>query len=87
MSSVERRTLHGVQVLRGVAAMMVVVLHVCLFITHNRDSLVPAGAAGVDIFFAISGAVMALSAPALAPGDFMLLRVVRIVPLWWFSSC
>lgn len=46
------------------------------------------GAAGVDIFFVISGFIMwviSVRAP-LGPGDFLLRRVVRIVPLYWLTT-
>ena len=80
----ERQTLHGIQILRGIAASIVVAYHVFLFghegTLHSRFTV---GAAGVDIFFAISGVVMFLTAPALKPGDFLMRRIVRIVPLYW----
>lgn len=49
------------------------------------------GAAGVDIFFVISGFVMALSSQALVrrvhpAGTFLLRRIERIVPLYWLAT-
>lgn len=79
-----------VQALRAIAALMVVVFH-GFDIWASRVS--PGdywanGAAGVDIFFVISGFVMVVSAERLVsePGAwriFMHHRVIRIVPLYW----
>jgi peptidoglycan/LPS O-acetylase OafA/YrhL len=60
------------------------------WIVRRPDACVwPNGAAGVDIFFAISGFVMAVSIPGLrgAPAEkaktFLWRRFVRILPLYW----
>lgn len=77
----------NIQVLRAAAAAMVLVHHL-------RDPFLPAlpwlsggnvGAAGVDIFFVISGFIIMLSAAQrpLEPGRFLVQRAVRIVPLYW----
>jgi exopolysaccharide production protein ExoZ len=47
------------------------------------------GAAGVDLFFVISGFVMALSCldrPDLSAMSFMWNRIVRIVPMYWIVT-
>ncbi len=44
------------------------------------------GAMGVDIFFVISGFVMYLSGRDLGPGEFMMHRLRRIVPLYWIIT-
>ncbi|MFK7752144.1 MAG: acyltransferase family protein [Sedimentitalea sp.] len=78
---------NNIQVLRGIAAVMVVAHHL-------RDTLVPdlpglahifVGATGVDVFFVISGFVISRSLmdPDLTPWTFMRRRTVRIVPLYW----
>ena len=82
-----------VQALRAVAAALVVVHH---SITLWLDWIIHRpgtphwsnGAAGVDIFFIISGFVMAVSLPGLAgkPNKariFLQRRFTRIVPLYW----
>jgi exopolysaccharide production protein ExoZ len=82
----------GIQVLRAVAASMVVAHHALLLASDQfRDSVV--GSRGVDLFFVISGFVMALStakldtrAPWLSEATrFWLRRILRIVPLWWLA--
>jgi exopolysaccharide production protein ExoZ len=90
----------GVQILRLVAAMLVVVMHTTQAISmHNPESGTgqywEKGSAGVDIFFVISGFVMAMSVSSLA-GDgpsrlsaawvFLKRRLLRIVPLYWFYT-
>jgi exopolysaccharide production protein ExoZ len=78
----------SIQVLRGIAALMVVVFH-----THRQIALMNYEgapfvglAAGVDIFFVISGFIMWVSTernPKRTPLQFLRDRVVRIVPLYW----
>jgi peptidoglycan/LPS O-acetylase OafA/YrhL len=43
------------------------------------------GAAGVDLFFVISGFIMANVARERTPGDFLRDRLWRIYPLWWVA--
>jgi exopolysaccharide production protein ExoZ len=91
---------NGVQILRFVAAMLVAVMHVTqaisIHITGMGESHYWApGTAGVDIFFVISGFVMAMSTRGLPSGGparkraawiFMKRRILRIVPLYWFYT-
>jgi exopolysaccharide production protein ExoZ len=55
------RKLESVQVLRGIAACMVVVMHAwgVPLLQDQPDNPVRLGAAGVDLFFVISGFIMA----------------------------
>lgn len=84
----------SVQALRALAAWMVVGVHfVQLFFdfeAHNwlEDLLVETGGVRVDIFFVISGFVIFLSTAdkTLTPWRFMLMRVARIVPAYWFYT-
>jgi len=90
----------GVQVLRFAAAMLVVVMHITQAISMHISGTGPrhyweAGSAGVDIFFVISGFVMAMSTASLpsdGPGRisaawvFMRRRLIRIAPLYWFYT-
>lgn len=76
--------------LRACAALLVVVHHIPTFLM-DHGVVTPwsfeIGAVGVDLFFVISGFVMAQSARALVglrdAIDFSISRVVRIVPLYW----
>lgn len=81
----KKETLHGIQILRGIAALLVVTHHSFL-LGHETtdDSFFQVGSVGVDIFFAISGVVMFMTARGQTPGQFMLRRLIRIVPLFWF---
>lgn len=87
----------GVQILRFVAAMLVAVMHITQAISihitgHGPSHYWDKGSAGVDIFFVISGFVMAMSTAAV-PSDgpsrlsaawvFVKRRLLRIVPLYW----
>jgi peptidoglycan/LPS O-acetylase OafA/YrhL len=89
-------TLWTVQVMRGVAALMVVIGHgqsaVALVVVSGggrftRSALIPWGA-GVDMFFVISGFIMVHASTrsfgrAGARIDFLKRRLIRIVPLYW----
>lgn len=84
----------SVQLLRALAAWVVVGHHVMQlffnFEAHNafEDLLVEKGGAGVDVFFVISGLVIFLASAdkALTPWRFMLMRVARIAPAYWFYT-
>jgi exopolysaccharide production protein ExoZ len=90
------KNLHNIQALRGIAVLMVVALH--LFATEKKyspDQLLPdflqLGAAGVDIFFVISGFIMVSVTKNLQPSfssmqQFLLMRAARIYPLYWIIS-
>lgn len=84
----------GIQGLRFVAALLVVVLH-STFYTHERlDDSIPVwkvGGIGVDIFFIISGFVMIISTTNLVGRTdgwkyFGMRRIVRIVPMYWLAT-
>jgi exopolysaccharide production protein ExoZ len=88
--------LQNLQVLRAVAALLVVLHH---FLLANHDSgqggiaslfhLAEVGACGVDLFFCISGFVMLGSVTKTAsfsPHEFAVGRIVRIVPTYWIAS-
>ena len=74
--------LHSIQVLRGVAACMVVVLHAYGIRYASNGNLIQLGAAGVDIFFVISGFIMATIAEGKTAGQFLTDRLWRIYPVW-----
>ena len=69
--------LRSVQMLRAVAALLVVL--------HHAAPL-PLGAAGVDLFFVISGFIIASIAPGQPPMRFLARRAARIYPLYWLCQ-
>ncbi|OQS28608.1 hypothetical protein B0T40_24810 [Chromobacterium haemolyticum] len=93
----QNKNIKSVQFLRGIAAVMVVLIHAFQFIpAHELNNFPPnrfpsfliAGGAGVDIFFVISGFLMCyiLSNKDLTPSRFILARTIRVVPIYWFWS-
>lgn len=85
--------IHGLQAMRGFAATAVVLHHA---LEHSNgaarpfspDWLTLSGAAGVDVFFVISGFIMlhvsfADGRQPTPPGRFLLLRATRIYPFYW----
>ncbi|HUO44843.1 MAG TPA: acyltransferase [Burkholderiales bacterium] len=85
------RSLASIQMLRAVAATGVVVYHAQVMLHHTAGYIYSehnTGAAGVDIFFIISGFVMYFTnrdqfqRPG-ASGRFLLRRIIRIVPTYW----
>lgn len=91
------RNLHGLQILRAVAALAVVVHHTLEMSNGSAegrfspDWLTTCGAAGVDLFFVISGFIMVyVSFPPDrrpdAPGGFLVRRAIRIFPFYWLCT-
>ena len=90
----------SIQILRGMAALFVVFFHVSEMLLQYTDrqgifcrfaSLWHTGAAGVDLFFIISGFVMVQSTRDKfqkngSSSEFMLRRIIRIVPLYWLYT-
>lgn len=77
--STGRGNLTSIQLLRAVAAMSVVFFHM--------ETVPQLGIFGVDIFFVISGFVMAMvTSQDTSPGSFLLNRIIRIVPLYWILT-
>jgi peptidoglycan/LPS O-acetylase OafA/YrhL len=91
-----KNRLASIQVLRGIAASMVVFHHVSDAIyrvwpnglwVFSSVNLIKTGAAGVDIFFLISGFIMIYVSPPYRAhekpaSDFLIRRVIRIYPLY-----
>ncbi len=91
MSSGQPARAAPIEALRAISALAVAAFHFQLDLVHALPQAhVPdliRGAAGVDIFFVISGFVIARSAAALpaehGAGYFFARRLIRIVPLYW----
>lgn len=86
--------IYNIQILRAIAALMVVAYHTVgtsekyslpTNFIYNVDNW---GAAGVDIFFVISGFIMVYiqHKKQRSPFQFLVDRVERIVPLYWFLT-
>ncbi|MFT3978603.1 MAG: acyltransferase [Sphingomonas bacterium] len=93
------RRLQSIQMLRGVAALGVVVHHIFMVLRDHpslagRPLFAPIfgfanfGATGVDLFFVISGFIMAHVIGRGRDGatDFLLDRAARILPMFWLAS-
>jgi exopolysaccharide production protein ExoZ len=85
------RTIESIQHLRALAALGVVVFHALALLGDRLHVEVPhkeLGAAGVDLFFVISGFIMWVTALDRdeSPARFAWKRIVRIVPLYWLVT-
>ncbi len=73
-------TLRSIQYLRGLAALAVTAM-------HTGWTYSGIGAAGVDVFFVISGFIMVhVSRREAAPLAFLRARALRVVPLYWLVT-
>lgn len=95
-----RHTLDGIQMLRALAAIAVVVHHTLINLAQIAGAQSPLngwghfdelGAAGVDLFFVISGFIMLYVSQGEfgregAVGRFLWRRAIRIYPLYWFYT-
>lgn len=90
--------IHNIQILRFLAALWVVLFHMLVPLVVPQawqptlpgwlEGLCRLGFAGVDVFFVISGAVIAESTRSLSPGfltarRFIAVRLARIYLGWW----
>lgn len=81
----------SVQFLRALAALMVLVFHAS-YMAKNYGGYAftfdNTGAAGVDIFFVISGFIITYVTRAgdSSPLEFLVRRLIRIAPPYWFYS-
>lgn len=81
----------GIQALRLLAALLVVVTHSTFYAAERLSPEAPVwtqGAIGVDIFFAISGFVMVASTAGTGQDwkTFSARRLIRIVPMYWIAT-
>ena len=92
---INKPTIDGIQYLRAVAALMVVMFHSRLT-TFGSDTWPTFGHSGVDIFFVISGFVMAYATKDINPNlnfnnrlsntyEFLRKRFIRIFPLYFLG--
>jgi len=70
--------LRSIDMLRGLAASLVA-------LRHAADEPFLIGAIGVDIFFVISGFVMAKVSVGRTAGEFLIDRAWRIFPIYWVA--
>ncbi|MTH65265.1 acyltransferase family protein [Paracoccus sp. DK608] len=87
---------YNIQLLRGIAACMVVLFHVVLWLPQPAAGAEPViyqifhswGKSGVDLFFVISGFVI-MTSQMRKPrpvGTFLRDRALRILPLYWLVT-
>lgn len=80
----------NIQVLRCFAALSVLALHAQAMLNEYLSTPVKwwSSAAGVDVFFVISGFIMVYANRARdkTPAQFWLDRFVRLVPLYWIAT-
>ena len=86
--------MHSIQVLRGIAASLVVISHIGIierkygYSGQNFLSWADIGQAGVDLFFVISGFIMVVTmwkrfGNSKGISQFLLRRFIRIYPIYW----
>ncbi|WP_245474047.1 acyltransferase [Mesorhizobium sp. M2A.F.Ca.ET.042.01.1.1] len=77
-------SIHSIQYLRGLAACAVV----CFHVSEQFGGPFDVGAAGVDVFFVISGFIMWVTTAGRPanPWRFMGRRITRIAPLYWIVT-
>ena len=79
-----KQMIYSLQILRGIAAVLVLLRHSSKFALGEDSHLAfPVGQAGVDVFFVISGVVIYLTGRNLSWDVFARRRLARIVPLYW----
>lgn len=91
------KTVHSIQLLRAVAAMMVALHHgqqafaerIASADFAHETYIFEFGAVGVHIFFVISGFIMVFTtgrADGYSARDFLSRRVIRIYPIYWVCA-
>lgn len=85
-----KNTIHSIQYLRGIAALMVVLHHTTaqIVVYKNAIGLPTIGVSGVDIFFIISGFVIwyTTANKKINMQLFLEKRIIRVVPLYWLMT-
>jgi exopolysaccharide production protein ExoZ len=91
-SGAPARPLLGIQYLRAVGALLILFFHMTIqlplytgyFKSHLLGQLHLAN--GVDLFFVVSGLIMMMSGRDATPGDFIVRRMIRIIPMYWILT-
>ena len=85
--------LWSIQILRFVAALLVVHLHAVERLDHFRGdpgvfghAATLFGRCGVDLFFVISGLIITMTAKGLTASDFVTKRARRILPMYYLAA-
>ncbi len=82
--------LYNLQILRALAAYLVFLTHFGLYAGPilPRPDVLAFGAAGVDVFFVLSGFIMFVSTSGrdAGIGAFLTRRVARVVPVYWLVT-
>ncbi|WP_169194924.1 acyltransferase [Devosia sp. MC1541] len=94
MGQVVKQRFAGVQGLRFIAALLVLLTHASFYVNERLDASFPVwkgGIVGVDIFFVISGFVMVWASARrdgsqVSGGEFLFKRAKRILPLYWLAT-
>jgi exopolysaccharide production protein ExoZ len=83
-----KRRFESIQFLRFLAAFLVVLFHISKILNRDFGTVAqqPIGQAGVDIFFVISGFIIAYAADGKTAKEFLGRRLIRVVPLYWFLT-
>lgn len=94
MIETPKQRLHGIQILRGLAALLVALFHISsnyqeIFGTSYLGNVFYFGDAAVDIFFVLSGFIIYVSSKKLIGSGklsvYLKKRLVRIYPVYWIS--
>jgi peptidoglycan/LPS O-acetylase OafA/YrhL len=87
-----KRRLYEIDLLRFVAALMVVLFHFSFSLGQSKIDYAPTlgpvtryGYLGVDLFFMISGMVVFMSLSGRTPRQFLISRVSRLYPAYWVA--
>jgi exopolysaccharide production protein ExoZ len=91
----QQKNLQLIQLLRGIASMLVVLLHLTVNYPDSADNkllggLFLFGGSGVDIFFVLSGFIITYSSrqylgQASAVTKFLKRRFIRVFPIYWLA--
>ncbi len=78
----------SIQYLRGFAALSVVLCHLYPMFLDGSGGPLSSGAAGVDVFFVISGFIMwhVVQNREPEPANFLLHRLIRVAPMYWLVT-